>query len=305
MNQISLDKLTSWKVLVPVVMVAALAMMAATFVAKSNADYICTRIIADESACAIDEWSAWTDAGNGDPETDMGPGETYEVVQSRVGTGTKILSRVIEYLNRRTSCTAGFSQTGYGQSDGDSGYIGGGKTFTTSAVCQIEETRTIARKVPDADDPECAYVGASGCDEAIIGEVTTVETTGAVITGGDEQSLDGLDAISDFRRTMIDAQIAAVPALLRDGDMTEVRWNSRETTSCSVSGDNGDAWSPVSEERDTNGNVVTSADTRTSGVEQSSPIAARTVYTLTCTAFDGSTITDTAVVDRIPVWNEQ
>ncbi len=304
MNKTSLEMLTSWKVLVPAIIVAALAMMAATFVAKSNADYICTRVIDDESACAIDEWSAWTDAGNGDPETDAEPGETYEVEQSRVGTGTKILSRVIEYLNRRTSCVAGFTQTGNGQSGGDSGYMGGGQTFTTSAVCQIEESRTITRRVPGEDDPECAYVGAPGCDE-MISEVTAVETTGAVTTGGDEEVLDGLDAINVFRQTMIAAEIAAVPALLRDGDVTEVRWNSRETTSCSVSGDNGDAWSPVTEVTDADGNVITQADARTAGQEDSSPITSRTVYTLTCTAFDGSTVTDTAVVDRIPVWNEQ
>jgi len=305
MKRISLDMITSWKVLVPALVIIAVAMTPATFVAKSNTDYICTRIIEDESACAIDEWTGWADVGTGDPEPGAVAGTGYQVVQQRVGTGTKILSQVIEYLNLRSACTAGFTQRVHGSGGGVSGYIAGtGKTFTTSAVCQIEETRTITRTVPNPDDPECAYAGAPGCD-IVDGEVTVNETTGTVTTGG-ETALDGISAINEFRRTMIDANIAVIPALVsHDGDTTEVRWTSKETTSCNVVGDNGDRWDVVAAGRDEDGNITTPADSRTSGTETSNEIHGRTVYTLTCTAFDGSTVEDTAVVDRIPNWNEQ
>ncbi len=297
--------ITSWKVLVPAIIVAVMAMMAATFVAKSNADYICTRIIEDESACNIDEWSEWRDVDDGDPEAGAEPGTTYEVRQVRIGTGTKTLSRVIEYLNRRTSCSTGFTQRRRGNSGGASGYMGGGRTFTTSAVCQIEESRTVTRTVPDPNDPECAYVGAPGCPADIVSSpVTATETLGEVVTGG-EQELDGMAAINEFRRQMIDADIVAIPALVaHDGATTEIRWKSRETTRCTVSGDNGDLWEPIAEVRDESGQIITQADNRTSGVETSSEINGRTVYTLSCTAFDGSTVTDTVVIDRVPITQE-
>ncbi len=308
MNKISIKTITSWKVLVPALIVAVVAIMAATFVVKSNADYICTRIIDDESACSIDEWSAWTDVGDGDPEVGAQPGTTYEVEQSRVGTGTKILSRVIEYLNRRTNCDAGFtgvlSGTGGG---GASGYIGGGRTFTTSAVCQIEESRTITRRVPGGEnDPECVNIGDPGCDVGI-GHTVATETTGAIVTGGDEQILDGIDEINNFRRTMVDANIAVVPALVRHyGDTAEVQWNSREMTSCGVEGDNGDQWLPITEDiLDDNGDILQHVDMRTAGRETTSPINGRTVYTLTCTTFEGETVIEQVVVNRVPVVNEE
>jgi hypothetical protein len=296
MKNISFNTLTSWKVLVPALAVAAVALTSATFVAKSNADYICTRIIEDESACSVDEWSQWVDVSGG-PADNSAPGDTFQVQQERVGTGTKTLSQVIQYLNRRTSCSAGFSTRARGNSGGSSGYMGGGKAFTQSAVCQIAESRTISRTVPAP--------GEIPLPEIVIGGTDAVESTGAIITGG-EVALNGLSAINEYRKTMISADIAAVPALLRDGEETEVRWTSQETTKCNVSGSNGDAWNAVTKEvRDQTGKVVAAVDTRTGGREASSPITGRTVYTLTCTAFDGSTVTDTAVVDRVPEWNEQ
>jgi len=296
MNKSFLQAITGWKVLVPAFLLIAIAVIAATFVAKSNTDYICTHIIDDESACVIDEWGPWTDIGSGDPEPGAQAGTTYQVQQKRIGTGTKTLSRVIQYINRRTACEAGFERTGTdGSGGGAGGYKRGGKTFTTSAVCQIEETRTITRKVPSEDDPECTQVGDIGCDLVDPnGDVIRTETVGTTTTGGDEVILDGIDIINEYRHSMIKAEISAVPALVsHDGDTTEIRWKSQETKHCTVTGDNGDSWTP---EQD---------DARTSGTETSSQIHGRTVYTLTCTAFDDTTVTDTAIVDRIPNWQEQ
>ncbi len=297
------NKITDWKVLLPVTVVAVLAILSATFVVKSNADYICTRVIENESACQIEQWSEWEDVNGGDPEPGAEPGTVYEVTQRRVGTGIKTISTVIEYLNRRTSCQQGFTQKRRGNSGGASGYMGGGKTFTVSAVCQIEETRTVQRTVPDPDDPECAD-GQNCVQDDVVINVDRVETLGETIVGG-EQELDGMAAINEFRRQMISANIIAVPALVAHyGATTEVRWQSRETTSCTVSGDNGDLWEPIQPVRDENGTVIREGDSRTSGIETSSPIDGRTIYTLTCTAFDGSTVTDEVVVDRVPITQE-
>lgn len=257
---------------------------AATLLAQGNADYICTRVIENESACAVDEWGAWEEVQSGTPGDAC---TTYQVEQHRVGTGTKVLSTVIEYLNRRTSCQAGFTQERHGSSGGSSGYMGEGRAFTSSAVCQLEERRTIQRTVP-GDSCELT-------PEVVIGEIDQQETVvgGVVAGGGDEIVLDGLDAINAFRASMVDLSFVAVPALVPAGGVAEIRWATRETVSCQVEGSNGDAWLPTED----NG--------RTSGTETSSPINGLVTYTLTCTTFNNETITDTLTIAETPIWNEQ
>jgi len=77
--------------------------------------------------------------------------------------------------------------------------------------------------------------------------------------------------------------ISVSPTLLRGGDAAEVSWNTQNTSSCTVSGDNGDVFSGRN------------------GTVQSSPIAQKTIYTLSC---DGGALTDTAVVNVIPKFEE-
>ncbi len=83
-----------------------------------------------------------------------------------------------------------------------------------------------------------------------------------------------------------EASIAASPHLVRQSGTTVVSWNAANVRACSVAGTNGDSW------------------TGTSGSRTSSPIAYATTYTLSCVGLDDSTITDTAVVTVLPVWQE-
>jgi hypothetical protein len=84
------------------------------------------------------------------------------------------------------------------------------------------------------------------------------------------------------------ATISASPALLQEGEATQVSWSAQNVVvgSCSVSGSNGDVWS--------------GAD----GVKTSSPIEAQTTYTLSCTGLDSSAITKQVTVGVVPVFNE-
>lgn len=99
-------------------------------------------------------------------------------------------------------------------------------------------------------------------------------------------TLDPVDG-GTLGATDIVAEIFAVPSLVNPAGTTVVRWLSVETDTCEVtSSSNGDVWSGIF------------------GEELSSPILEQTTYTLTCTGFDGSTVTDTAVVEIVPAWEE-
>jgi len=82
------------------------------------------------------------------------------------------------------------------------------------------------------------------------------------------------------------------PSLLWSGDTTSVYWNVSNSTSCTVTGTNGDSWS---------GGFSGSAG------RTSSPITSQTSYTLSCAGFSGaapSSITETVNVNIIPVFEE-
>jgi hypothetical protein len=83
-----------------------------------------------------------------------------------------------------------------------------------------------------------------------------------------------------------DAFIRAAPALVRTGETTNITWGSSNSSSCSVSGTNGDSWSGKN------------------GSETTSEITTQTTYTLICTGLDSSEVTDTAIVNVIPIFEE-
>lgn len=89
--------------------------------------------------------------------------------------------------------------------------------------------------------------------------------------------------------------IVASPPLLKSGETTNVTWAASNVKSCTVTGTNGDGqgWS-----------CQGSACAATSS-ELSSPIIAQTIYTMTCTALDGSTLTQSATVNIIPDFEEK
>ncbi len=87
--------------------------------------------------------------------------------------------------------------------------------------------------------------------------------------------------------------LTAKPALVHAGDTTKVYWNISNVvdSSCSISGGNGDHWS---------GSAFSGSSGKTTKT-----ITSQTIYTLTCTGVDNSTITETATVNIIPVFQEQ
>jgi hypothetical protein len=83
--------------------------------------------------------------------------------------------------------------------------------------------------------------------------------------------------------------IRVSPSLVRQNDTTQVIWSASNVSSCNVTENNPD---------------IADAWTESSGEETSSPITQRTTYTLSCTGIDGSTLTRTATVNLIPVFEE-
>ncbi|MGO9400302.1 MAG: hypothetical protein ACLP19_21025 [Xanthobacteraceae bacterium] len=92
--------------------------------------------------------------------------------------------------------------------------------------------------------------------------------------------------------TALAGEITAVPSIVRQGGQAAIQWSATGVSSCTVSARNGDRWSCA-------GNACNTPNT-----EVSSPIAAQTTYTLSCTGNDGSTLTHTATVNIVPSFQE-
>lgn len=84
--------------------------------------------------------------------------------------------------------------------------------------------------------------------------------------------------------------LQAKPQLVRSGAVTYVYWNLTNVSSCAVTGSNGNSW--------------TGSFSGTAG-KTSLPIVQRTTFTLSCTGLDSSTVTESQVVNVIPVFQEQ
>lgn len=89
------------------------------------------------------------------------------------------------------------------------------------------------------------------------------------------------------------------PSIVTSGDSTFVRWNVSNVSSCTVSGTNGDHWTVAGNA----GNDWTSSSGHPGMTSR--PITGQTVYTLSCTGLDGSTVNETATVDIVPVFEER
>ncbi len=250
--------------------IIALASIAASFLivrnAGANADYICTDIIEVNGDCTNGSWGAWQTVSSSTNATACAPTQ----VEKRIYTGTRTTSHILQYLNRRTACEAGYSQVQSGGGGGASGYKEG-KIITESSACQIEETRT-------------TYNAGAACANPTV-EVTSLNSDIAALENTSVQT-SSLDQLTQFRISMIAANIYAKPALVRSGGTTVIKWQGREVTACTVTGSNGDSWEGTSGEK-------------TSGI-----INAQTTYTLSCTAFNGQNVTDQALVTIIPQFQE-
>lgn len=224
-------------------------------VTVANADYICTRVIVEDGSCGNGSWSPWTIV-----ETYTDDQDREVTVERRLYNGTRVLRHVIQYANRRTTCQDGYVRTNRGESGGDSGFMSG-NVRTESAICSLEERRVVV-----GDDT---------------GDVTRTDLgDGAVTT--DSRTLGSLGDATAFRKSLITALLDVHPNLVMADDVTKVTWTSIETTSCTVTGSNGDSWEGLT------------------GEELSSPITGETTYTLNCVAFDGSTVSDTKKVNVAP-----
>ena len=96
---------------------------------------------------------------------------------------------------------------------------------------------------------------------------------------------------------VIIAHLQLKPSLVNAGDTIQVYWKVSNVASCSVTGDNGDAWS-----------VINSDGVFDSGLsgQISSPIQKHTTYTLSCTGLDGSQVgPESQNVDIIPAYQEK
>lgn len=250
---------------------------------KANADYICTHVIDETSECGNGSWGGWESVSS---SQDV-PACVVTAVERRTYTGTRVVRHILTYLNLRTACESGYTQARVGSGGGSSGNQGrGGTIVTESSACQIVETKTTRSSL------------TTGACQTKPTTNPVVTTTTATSDTGVTQTEEGVGAVSDldrFRESMIAARIWAVPVLVRSGTASTIHWQGREVTACTVAGANGDG----------TGSNDTGAWTGTSGEHMTSAISNATLYTLTCTAFNGTTVTGTTTVSIAPIFQEQ
>ncbi len=85
---------------------------------------------------------------------------------------------------------------------------------------------------------------------------------------------------------IITGHLQAIPSIIRAGESTTIHWNISNVSSCSVTGSNDESWSG------------------TSGSKTSSVIYVQTIYTLSCTGYNNSHISETATVYILPGFQE-
>jgi hypothetical protein len=245
-----------------------------TQISKANADYICTYIVEENDPCGNGSWGDWeTVSTSGDHA------QCTEVTnERRVYTGTRETRHILQYLNLRTGCDAGYAQSGNGEGGGASGFHGG-SIISETAACQIEEM-----KVTEDIAGTCG-VGGGDSDDGDV-DVTTTSTETDIEVTTQTTSISAKEQLTQFRESKIDGQITADPERLRSGTPTTVQWQGVEVTSCTVTGSNGDSW------------------TGTAGQQLSSPLDTSTTFTLNCTAFNDTTVQESVEVVVVPSFQE-
>ena len=181
-----------------------------------------------------------------------------------------------------------------------------GQSCTSINLCGIQATGTVQcdgrcsalAPLPNAFGQGCTIRNRCGSANGVVGcngqcnvsRYPTCLNPDDSVTGGDdgwtEVTINDDGRFPGQNYGNIGVQISVSPNLVRSGQRTVVRWNSAEMSSCTVTGTNGDSWTGLA------------------GEEITRPITLRVTYTLSCTAFDGRTMTDTAVVGLAPVMCE-
>jgi hypothetical protein len=100
---------------------------------------------------------------------------------------------------------------------------------------------------------------------------------------------------------VLTGHLQVAPSLIASGLTSHIYWNVGDVSTCSVSENNPaiqDSWSGASA-----GCSGSSCSSGTSG-KTTSAISQQTIYTLSCTGLDSSTIHETATVNILPVFKE-
>lgn len=240
---------------------------------SANADYICTKVISTSGNCTNGTWTNWTQTSQ---STDANNVTT--ITYQRTYTGTRAVSKTLTYLNLRTQCQAGYTQSAYGSGGGASGFHGGDVT-TTQSACQVVQSETVTKTV-----------GPTGASSkwSITNAVTDLGTTTSTKTGvGSLAELDAMDTGANAGNGFANAsgEIAVKPGLLRAGQTTTVTWTASGVDTCAVTSDGGDSWTGLT------------------GTQVSKSITRQTTFTLTC-PLNGTDLTSSAVVNVTPTFQE-
>lgn len=265
--------------------VAALLIVGGLFVSlkitTANADYICTKVVESQSACANGSWGSW------ETVTQTTDGNVKTLVQKRTYTGTRTVSKTLTYLNLRTSCQAGYTQVSNGGAGGNSGFHGGTVT-TSSSACQVVQNQTVTQTSSDGGSKVTWSVQNSQTDTGGITtqtqNVASLNELNAQDDGGNGNGNGG-----GWGNLGGSGEISVQPSLVRRGDTTTVTWTATGVTQCSIVSTGTDSWQGLA----------------ISGSRVSSPINAMTTFTLSCPVADGVNVTAAAKVNVAPTYEEQ
>ncbi len=157
-----------------------------------------------------------------------------------------------------------------------SGYVPSGTAQTASRTYALVGSKTLQVHAEDDTGNLSGWKSLTfNCSNSATGGINE-GGNGNGGGGGTESSLPALD-------------LRVVPSLVRSGATTKVHWSATNVDSCSVSGQNGDAWNGIQSPL---------------GGKTSRPITAETTYTLSCHTPDGATLTKSATVRIIPTFQE-
>jgi hypothetical protein len=84
------------------------------------------------------------------------------------------------------------------------------------------------------------------------------------------------------------ADIVAVPSLVKQGQRSNISWSATGVSACAIAGTNGDSWSCVG------------AACNATTTERSEAIQAQTIYSLSCTGLDSSSLNQSVTIGVVP-----
>ncbi|MCL4851469.1 MAG: hypothetical protein KJZ78_08795 [Bryobacteraceae bacterium] len=173
------------------------------------------------------------------------------------------------------------------------GYVSSGASQGASRTYAISGTKSVKVIAIDDRGLTSGWAGLSfSCTES--------ESQGEEVGNGEGDGTGG-NSLQGRGDTTPNLTIRAAPSLIRAGEVTHVHWSASNVTGCTVQGTNGDG---VDAGANKNSRWQGAISPEPEGVE-SSPIVARTTYTLSCEQDGGGALTQRATVNIVPFWNEQ